>query len=115
MIKLLTIATKRADLTSDAFVTYWRLIHAPLVARMPGLRRYVINPVVTDDSMTNAKCDGIDEMWFDNFIALKEAAGSEPGKRAFADLPNFCSLATATVVTEELEVVDRSSIAGGAL
>jgi len=109
MIKLLTIATKRADLSADAFFTYWRRIHAPLVARMPGLRRYVINPVVPDDSMTIARCDGIGEMWFDSLSALQEAANSPAGKCAFADMTNFCSPTSGTVVTEELEDVDNGA------
>jgi hypothetical protein len=31
------VAKKRADLTEDEFITYWLQVHAPLVAKIPGI------------------------------------------------------------------------------
>ncbi|HZR26686.1 MAG TPA: EthD family reductase [Vicinamibacterales bacterium] len=103
MTKVLFVAKKRQDLTDDAFISYWQQVHAPLVARIPGVRRYVINAVIPDDSLTKSVCDGIAEVWFDSRAALQDGVASAAGQAAVADIPNFCSPASGTVVAEEID------------
>jgi uncharacterized protein (TIGR02118 family) len=105
MTKILLLAKKRQRLSEDEFMTYWCQRHAPLVVKIPGVRRYVINSAVPDDSLTTASCDGVGEIWFDNLAALQEAAASQEGQAAFADRANFCSPDSATLVAEELQVL----------
>jgi uncharacterized protein (TIGR02118 family) len=105
MTKVLLLAKKRPDLSADAFITYWRQVHAPLVRRLPGVRRYVVNAVFPDAGMTTAVCDGIGEIWFDSPTALQEALASNEGRATLADVANFCAPESGTVAVEEIEVV----------
>ena len=104
MTKMIFVARKRADITEDEFITYWQQIHAPLVAAIPGIRQYVINPVLWSPSVVPV-CDGLSEMWFDSRARLQEGLSSSEGRRMFADLTNFCSRDSGTVVVDEIDVV----------
>ena len=104
MLKLLMLARKRPDLTEDEFTTYWLQVHGPLVAKVPGVRRYVANVVTRDAAMSTADCDGIAEVWFDNMAALQDAAESAAGKACLDDLSRFCAAGSGTAVVEEVEL-----------
>jgi hypothetical protein len=41
MIKLVYCVTKKAGMTDDEFFHYWKNVHAPIGARIPGLRKLV--------------------------------------------------------------------------
>ena len=110
MTKVLFVAKKRRDLTEDQFITYWQQIHAPIVARIPGLRRYVINAVSPDAALTTPMCDGVAEAWFDAPAAVQEALASEAGRAAQADLANFCRPESGTVVVEEIEMLGPADV-----
>ena len=114
MVKLLFVAKKRVDLTEDQFITYWRQIHAPMMAALPGVRRYLINAVTPDASLSTADCDGVEEVWFDGLAALQDAVASAAGKTAVADRSRFCAPGSGTAVVEELEI-DLGSVAGRAV
>ena len=109
MIKVLLVAKRRPGLTEDEFITYWQQIHAPLAAQIPGVRRYVINAVMPDASLTTSICDGVAEVWFDSLAALQEGLTSKAGQTAAADIPNFCAPASGTVVAEEVEGEDQAA------
>jgi uncharacterized protein (TIGR02118 family) len=53
MIKLVYCFRKRAGMTDAEFDSYWRDVHGPLGARIPGLRRLVQSRGANPDS-TNA-------------------------------------------------------------
>jgi len=46
MIKLVLLFKKREDLTTEAFIRYWRDVHVPLVLRVPDIKRYVVSSVI---------------------------------------------------------------------
>ena len=107
MTKMIFVGRKRADMTEDEFITYWWQIHAPLVSAIPGIRRYVIYPVIGFHS-ADPVCDGLGEMWFDSRAMLEDAVASRQGRRMVADLTNFCSPESGAVVVDEIDVLGAS-------
>ena len=106
MTKMIFIARKRSDLTFDAFITYWERVHAPLVARIPGVRRYVIRPVISAESAeAEPVCDGLGETRFDSSAMAQEAAGSTEGRAANADVPLFCAPNSGVVMVDDIAIV----------
>ncbi len=66
MIKRLTFLKKKASLTQDEFLRYWKEKHGPLVAKIiPGVRKYIqCHPVRVPG--IESEIDGIAELWWDN-------------------------------------------------
>jgi uncharacterized protein (TIGR02118 family) len=77
MVKALFVVSRRPGLTHPEFFEHWRDVHGALVAKLPGLRRYVQNHaiigVLASRPMTH---DGFSELWFDDLAALHAAAAS---------------------------------------
>ena len=85
MTKLVVLLTKRAEMSREEFRRYWREVHGPLGAKMPGVRKYVQNHSVAD----GAPFDGFAEMWFDDAASMQAALASPESAAAGADAPNF--------------------------
>jgi uncharacterized protein (TIGR02118 family) len=64
MIKLLSLVHRDASIARERFEEIWVRDFAPAAARLPKLRRYVVN-VVTSDS-AQQEYDGFAELWFDS-------------------------------------------------
>jgi uncharacterized protein (TIGR02118 family) len=108
MTKMVFVGRKRAGMTEDEFIMYWRQIHAPLVSANPGIRRYVIYPVIGFHSAVPV-CDGLAEMWFDSRAMLEDGLASKEGRWMVADLTSFCSPESGAVVVDEIDVLDVSA------
>lgn len=105
LVKLVIFLHKRADLTVDEFERYWREIHAPIAAQLPGLRKYVQGYRVPAAVPFPATCDAVAELWFDSVEALATAMNSQQERAAAADAANFIDLArTSMVVVTERTV-----------
>lgn len=48
MVKAILTITKRPDMSSEDFRTYYLQTHSQIVAKLPGLRRYIQNPALRD-------------------------------------------------------------------
>jgi uncharacterized protein (TIGR02118 family) len=92
MVKIVLLLHRRADLTVDQFQQYWHEAHRPLIERLPGLRRLVLNDVLPDADGASAACDGIAEDWFDSPEAMQTAFASPEARAVTADLVNFLDL-----------------------
>ena len=70
MIKRMTLIVRRADMSKEDFHRHWREVHGPLVARMPGVLKYVQHhfdgeiPAYVKEA-PELVVDGIAEIWFD--------------------------------------------------
>jgi uncharacterized protein (TIGR02118 family) len=64
MVKSFTFIKKKAGLTREEFLRYWKEKHGPLAATVvPGLRKYIqCHPIPGFES----EIDGIVELWWDN-------------------------------------------------
>ena len=108
MVKLMLLLYKRPDLSGDDFRRHLRESHLPLVARLPGLRRTVVNlPLLGAEGALGLPpgCDAVGEDWFDSVESLQAALASPEGQAAGADGPTFLDVGrTVMLVVEEEEV-----------
>jgi uncharacterized protein (TIGR02118 family) len=109
MIKLVYCITKRPDLTDMEFFDYWKTIHGPIGARIPGLRRLVQSHVIVGQPELRAPdFHGMAELWFDDLAALDAARQSPEWRASTADEANFIDpTRVALFVTEEYTLVER--------
>jgi uncharacterized protein (TIGR02118 family) len=111
MIKLVYCITKKATLTDEEFFAYWKNVHGPIGARIPGLRKLVqSHRVAAPGSGLRADYDGVAELWFDNLEDLLAARRSPEWKASSEDEVNFIDHSKiALLVSEEHKILERSS------
>jgi len=109
MIKLVYCITKRPDLSDQAFFDYWKNIHGPIGARIPGLRRLVQSHTLSESGeLRGPGFHGMAELWFDDLDALRAARQSPEWRASTADEAHFIdSTRVAIFVTEEHTIVER--------
>jgi len=89
MIKLVYCITKKPGMTDEEFFHYWKNIHGPIGARIPGLRKFVQSHRLTLPGDRPPDYDGIAELWFDDMEALLAARASPEWQASTADEANF--------------------------
>jgi uncharacterized protein (TIGR02118 family) len=82
MYRIMSFLKRRPDLERPAFFDWWLNHHAPLVIKIPGLKRYRISLAAVPQDST---FDGVAELWFDDAAALAQGFAGEAGKMARAD------------------------------
>jgi uncharacterized protein (TIGR02118 family) len=82
MYRIMSFLKRHPDLERPAFFDWWLNHHAPLVVKVPGLRRYCISLATVPQDST---FDGVAELWFDTAEALAQGFASAAGKIARAD------------------------------
>jgi len=112
MIKLVYCITKKPGLTDDEFFHYWRNIHGPIGARIPGLRRLVqSHGLSVPGDKDQPDDDGMGELWFDNVNDLLAARQSAEWKASNEDEVNFIDRnKVAYFVSAEHVIVERSEL-----
>ncbi len=110
MIKLVYCIAKKPGLADQEFFLYWKDIHGPVGARIPGLRRLVQNHRRTvPGDKHNPDYDGMAELWFDDVDALLAARQSPEWKATTDDETNFIDHSkVAYFVAEEHVILDGS-------
>ena len=89
------IIGRRPDMDADAFRTYWRNVHGPLAATIPGVRRYHQNLVTSDRQlrldvpMGPWRPHGFSEIWFDDDATMRRAIASPAYAANATDIPLF--------------------------
>jgi uncharacterized protein (TIGR02118 family) len=103
MVKIMLLLHRRPGTSPDEFRRYWHEQHRPLLERLPGLQRLVLNDVLPGLDGTPADCDGIAEDWFDSPMAMQAAFASPEGQAVAADAAAFLDLTRMRilVVSEE--------------
>jgi len=86
MVKLIALYKKPTN--PAEFDRYYLDTHAPLTAKMPGLRRFEIAHV-TGAPGGDSPYHLIAEMYFDDFTQLNAAMSSPEGKAAAKDVSAF--------------------------
>lgn len=104
MFKVAVLLTKREELSHEEFVDYWESTHADLVESMPGVKRYTMGvPGRPEDSAY----DGIAELYFEDFSAMREAYATEEGEALQADAHEFADMeASETLFVDETVAFD---------
>jgi uncharacterized protein (TIGR02118 family) len=109
LIKSISLLTRKAGLTHEAFVKHWLEVHGPLAHAVPGLRRYVQSHIIEertrpDIPSTELAVDGIAETWFDDRAAMERAYASPEGKALHADGALFIGQIK-SFITEEKVII----------
>ena len=105
MIKAIVLIPKREDMSSEEFRRYVDETHLPLVTRLPGLRRLLINYAQPNPDGTAPLYDGVGEDWFESPEAMQAAFAGAEGQAVMADTGNFADVARMQVlVVDEVEV-----------
>jgi uncharacterized protein (TIGR02118 family) len=88
MLKLIGTAYRRPDFSMEEFMRYWRDVHAPISARPPGLRGYVVSEVVRK-IQGDLEADAFVEQWWDDEAAYAAASASPEAAAAWEDVANY--------------------------
>jgi uncharacterized protein (TIGR02118 family) len=105
MMKVILLVPRRADMSPEAFKQHIRETHLPLVTKLPGVRRMVVNWVLPDPNEPPPAYDAVAEEWFDDAAAMGAALASPEGQAVAADTPNFLDPSRfAFLVVEEEDV-----------
>jgi uncharacterized protein (TIGR02118 family) len=84
------------------FFEHWSEVHGPLVAKLPGLRRYTQNHAFLEafarGGMTH---DGWSELWFDDYAAFRRAVDSPEWRAMEADATTLFSPQKGIVIGPE--------------
>lgn len=86
MVKLVALYKRPAN--PEAFDRHYREVHAPLAARMPGLRRMEVARVI-GSPMGESPYYLMAELYFDSLADLEAALSSPEGRAAGKDLMGF--------------------------
>lgn len=106
MYRIMSFLKRRPDLERAIFFDWWLNHHAPLAARVPGLKRYCIS---LETEAEDSAFDGVAELWFDDADALARGFATESGQTARADGAEHTSRIERLHV-EEYPFVDSGSM-----
>jgi uncharacterized protein (TIGR02118 family) len=102
MVKAVYMVSRRPGLTIEEFQDHWRQVHAPLVCKVPGLRRYVQNPAIIEAyALRPLTHDGFSELWFDDLEAFHRAAQTPEWQAVQADAETLYADPVGLVVAQE--------------
>lgn len=110
MIKVVSLFRRKAELSVTAFQDYWLNTHAPIVCRMPEVRRYVQSHTRSSGYRNRTPAyDGVAELWFDDSDALRTLAGCPELQATIADHHEFMDMDSYTeFVGEDVLIKDGS-------
>lgn len=99
-------------MTDEEFFRYWKDVHGPIGARIPGLHKLVqSHRLMISTDKKHADYDGMAELWFDSVKTLLAARESAEWKAASKDEENFINhKKTAYFVTEEHTILDELGV-----
>jgi uncharacterized protein (TIGR02118 family) len=111
VIKLVYCVNKKQGLTDEEFFQYWLNVHAPMGARISGLRKLVQSHRITvPGDQYQPDYDGVAELWFDDVESMLSARSSDEWKESTADEANFVDhTKVAYLVTEEHVILDKTA------
>lgn len=103
MVKALFVMVRKSGMSDDEFHSYWKDVHGPIAAKIPGLRKYVQSHALAQPP---AAYDGVAELQFDTPETLAAALASPEGQATLADIPNFLDpQKSGLMVVEDHQVV----------
>ena len=106
--KNVEFVTRRPDLSVEAFQRHWRMVHGPIAARIPVLRRYVQSHTAPERYARGRtpRYDGIAVTWFDSTQAMRVSATTPEYVETRADEPSFIAPgALPIIITTEHVIV----------
>ncbi len=101
MFKLIVLYDHPDD--EEAFLKYYREVHTPLVRKVPGLERLVVNRVVGDPMGGRPRFFLVAEMHFKDRAAFEAAAATPEFRATGKDVANFAAGKVTLLLAEEEE------------
>ena len=99
-LKILTLATRKAEVSPKTFADLWRDAYAALARQAPGLRGLVVSEPLPRPDGARPPFDGVASIWFDTRAAADAAMDGPAGRtlraslRSLIDPANSASLYT---------------------
>jgi uncharacterized protein (TIGR02118 family) len=92
-VRTVALLGRKDGMTFAEFDSYWKDVHAPLAAQVPGVTRYVQRHILpnpeTAEPDNGFGIDGLVILDYASREAMDAGWASEAGARARADVPNF--------------------------
>jgi uncharacterized protein (TIGR02118 family) len=106
-VKMFSLLTRKPGTDVAAFQGYWRTHHGPLAAKIPQARRYVQCHVRPSGYARGAspRYDGVAELWFDNFQAVRDSGNTDEYRAVKIDEPKFLALPFPFIIASEHRIV----------
>ncbi|QSR28801.1 hypothetical protein CFH99_24570 [Nocardioides aromaticivorans] len=93
IVRTVALLGRKEGMTFQEFDDYWRDVHGPLAAKLPGVVRYIQRHVVPDPTTGEPDngfgIDGLVILDYESAEAQEACWASEVGQEALADVPNF--------------------------
>jgi uncharacterized protein (TIGR02118 family) len=89
MVKAVVLYGSPED--ADAFERYYADTHTALATAIPGLKRFEAAQGIATPDGSALPYQRIAELTFDDMDALQAGRGSEEGRAAVGDIPNFAT------------------------
>lgn len=107
MVKFVLLFPRKKGLSRDEFMHQWKDVCVPKVRELPGLRRFVVSPVIEQPGAKEPRYDGMAEWWFDDAAAGKTALASPQAKEVIEELPAFVNMDDFILsVTDEITLIE---------
>ena len=106
-VKMFSLLTRKPGTDVSAFQSYWRTHHGPLAAKIPQVRRYIqchVRPSSYDDGRA-PRYDGVAELWFDTFDAVRDSGKTDEYSEVRLDEPKFLALPFPFLIASEHRIV----------
>jgi uncharacterized protein (TIGR02118 family) len=111
MINAINLLKRRQDLSGDEFQQYWRSRHADVIAKLPGVRRYVqSHPLLDICGDDDPVYDGVAELWADDSQAFRVIGASDAYIAVQADEENFLDREAIVLVLTDEHVIKEGSV-----
>ena len=109
MVKAIILIGRKEGTSPEEFARHFSEHHRPLVAKLPGLRRFVINQVLPDPNGPAPAYDAVAEDWFDDPAAMAAAFASPEGQAVLADAQNFLDMSRLQILVVAEEEIPLST------
>lgn len=90
-VKLLSIVSRKAELSQDRFRQHWLGIHGPMARTVPGINGFILSEAVADSGARapgatySERFDGIAHIWYPAQSALRAGMATSQAKDWLAD------------------------------
>lgn len=107
MIKSMVFFKRKPGMNLAEFRRYWLEEHPKVVTALPGIRRYVqSHPMLSAyRDGREPSYDGVAEVWFDDWEALRASGRGPAWQAVLADEANFIDPANRRVLITEEHVI----------
>jgi uncharacterized protein (TIGR02118 family) len=104
VVKFIVVLYRKPDVSVEEFHVTLRNEHKAMAERLPGLRRYIQNHVVSDPSRKHPGWDAVVELYWDDWPSMEAAWLATEGQVATNHLADFVDLSRSSwsIVQEEV-------------